>query len=153
MYKKLMTYEDFDGNERTEELYFNLTEQEVTEYQLSHNGGITTLINRIIQAQDWKSMVEYWKEFILMCYGVKSDDGRRFIKNDAVREEFASTNAFSDLFMLLSTDDNEAAKFVNNVLPKKMRERLSGMEGELKDIRNASSSSELVRKLNEKGYN
>lgn len=148
-----MTYEDFDGNERTEELYFNLTEQEVTEYQLSHNGGITTLINRIIQAQDWKSMVEYWKEFILMCYGVKSDDGRRFIKNDAVREEFASTNAFSDLFMLLSTDDNEAAKFVNNVLPKKMRERLSGMEGELKDIRNASSSSELVRKLNEKGYN
>lgn len=153
MYKKLMTYEDFDGNERTEELYFNLTEQEVTEYQLSHNGGITTLINRIIQAQDWKSMVEYWKEFILMCYGVKSDDGRRFVKNDAVREEFASTNAFSDLFMLLSTDDNEAAKFVNNVLPKKMRERLSGMEGELKDIRNASSSSELVRKLNEKGYN
>ncbi len=153
MYKKLMTYEDFDGNERTEELYFNLTEQEVTEYQLSHNGGITTLINRIIQAQDWKSMVEYWKEFILMCYGVKSDDGRRFIKNDTVREEFASTNAFSDLFMLLSTDDNEAAKFVNNVLPKKMRERLSGMEGELKDIRNASSSSELVRKLNEKGYN
>lgn len=148
-----MTYEDFDGNERTEELYFNLTEQEVTEYQLSHNGGITTLINRIIQAQDWKSMVEYWKEFILMCYGVKSDDGRRFIKNDAVREEFASTNAFSDLFMLLSTDDNEAAKFVNNVLPKKMRERLSGMEGELKDIRSASSSSELVRKLNEKGYN
>lgn len=153
MYKKLMTYEDFDGNERTEELYFNLTEQEVTEYQLSHNGGITTLINRIIQAQDWKSMVEYWKEFILMCYGVKSDDGRRFVKNDIVREEFASTNAFSDLFMLLSTDDNEAAKFVNNVLPKKMRERLSGMEGELKDIRNASSSSELVRKLNEKGYN
>ncbi len=153
MYKKLMTYEDFDGNERTEEVYFNLTEQEVTEYQLSHNGGITTLINRIIQAQDWKSMVEYWKEFILMCYGVKSDDGRRFIKNDAVREEFASTNMFSDLFMLLSTDDNEAAKFVNNVLPKKMRERLSGMEGELKDIRNASSSSELVRKLNEKGYN
>lgn len=153
MYKKLMTYEDFDGNERTEELYFNLTEQEVTEYQLSHNGGITTLINRIIQAQDWKSMVEYWKEFILMCYGVKSDDGRRFVKNDTVREEFASTNAFSDLFMLLSTDDNEAAKFVNNVLPKKMRERLSGMEGELKDIRNASSSSELVRKLNEKGYN
>lgn len=153
MYKKLMTYEDFDGNERTEELYFNLTEQEVTEYQLSHNGGITTLINRIIQAQDWKSMVEYWKEFILMCYGVKSDDGRRFVKNDAVREEFASTNAFSDLFMLLSTDDNEAAKFVNNVLPKKMRERLSGMEGELKDIRSASSSSELVRKLNEKGYN
>lgn len=152
MYKKLMTYEDFDGNERTEELYFNLTEQEVTEYQLSHNGGITTLINRIIQAQDWKSMVEYWKEFILMCYGVKSDDGRRFVKNDAVREEFASTNAFSDLFMLLSTDDNEAAKFVNNVLPKKMRERLSGMEGELKDIRSASSSSELVRKLNEKGY-
>lgn len=148
-----MTYEDFDGNERTEELYFNLTEQEVTEYQLSHNGGITTLINRIIQAQDWKSMVEYWKEFILMCYGVKSDDGRRFVKNDAVREEFASTNAFSDLFMLLSTDDNEAAKFVNNVLPKKMRERLSGMEGELKDIRSASSSSELVRKLNEKGYN
>ena len=152
MYKKLMTYEDFDGNERTEELYFNLTEQEVTEYQLSHNGGITTLINRIIQAQDWKSMVEYWKEFILMCYGVKSDDGRRFVKNDTVREEFASTNAFSDLFMLLSTDDNEAAKFVNNVLPKKMRERLSGMEGELKDIRSASSSSELVRKLNEKGY-
>lgn len=153
MYKKLMTYEDFDGNERTEEVYFNLTEQEVTEYQLSHNGGITTLINRIIQAQDWKSMVEYWKEFILMCYGVKSDDGRRFIKNDTVREEFASTNMFSDLFMLLSTDDNEAAKFVNNVLPKKMRERLSGMEGELKDIRNASNSSELARKLNEKGYN
>lgn len=150
MYKKLMTYEDFDGTERTEEVCFNLTEAEVMEYQLSHNGGITAMMNRIIQNQDWATMIETWKEFILMAYGVKSDDGKHFIKNDKVREDFANTVLYSDLFMELSTDDKKASEFVNNVLPKKMRERLETADV---DISKANNASEVVKILHEKGYN
>lgn len=118
MLKKTHTYYDFDGQQRTEDFYFNLTEAELTDMRYSLNGGLEQLLEKIIQENDEKQIMEYFKKILLFSYGKKSLDGRQFIKNDAIREEFASTNAFSDIYMELSHDAGKAVEFVNGIMPK-----------------------------------
>lgn len=118
MLKKTHTYIDFDGDERTEDFYFNLTEAELTELEYSMNGGLSQLLEKIIKENDQKQIIEYFKKIVIMAHGVKSFDGRQFVKNDKVREEFVSTVAYSDIFMELAHDANKAAEFVNGIMPK-----------------------------------
>lgn len=117
MLKKTITYTDYNGVERTEDFYFNLSKAELAEMELSTSGGYTEMLTKIIKAQDRTTLIAIFKDFIMKSYGVKSPDGRRFIKNDEVREEFAQTEAYSILFMELATDDNKAVEFVNGILP------------------------------------
>ena len=91
---------------------------EVAEMELSHQGGLSEKINRIVATQDSKEIIELFKDLIVKSYGVVSDDGRRFIKNDQLREEFVQTEAYSELFMELASDADEAAKFVNGIIPQ-----------------------------------
>lgn len=119
MLKKTHTYEDFDGQTRTEDFYFNLTEAELTEMEYSLNGGLSQLLEKIIKENDQKQIIEYFKEIVIKSYGVKSMDGRQFIKNDRIREEFASTMVYSDIFMELAHDAAKATEFVNGIMPAK----------------------------------
>ena len=116
MLKKTMTYEDYNGVPRTEDFYFNLTPAEVTEMELSVDGGLVEMINRVVAAQDGKQIINVFKDIILRAYGEKSPDGKRFVKNQEIRDAFAQTNAYSDLFMELATDAKAAAAFVNGVI-------------------------------------
>lgn len=118
MLVKKVKYTDYKGNQREEELYFNLSKAEVAEMELSHQGGLSEKINRIVATQDSKEIIELFKDLIVKSYGVVSDDGRRFIKNDQLREEFVQTEAYSELFMELASDADEAAKFVNGIIPQ-----------------------------------
>jgi hypothetical protein len=118
MLKKTISYEDFDGNQRTEDHYFNLTEAEITEMELSMNGGLSQLLTKILQENDQKQIIEYFKKIVLMAYGEKSLDGRKFVKNQKIRDEFASTAAYSEIFMELATDADAASAFVKGVMPK-----------------------------------
>lgn len=117
MFKKTITFTDFNGNVRTEDYYFNLTKAELTEMQLSMEGGIANYIQKIVDTNDTAKMIELFKNLILKSYGIKSEDGLRFIKNDKIREEFSQTEAYSELFMSFATDDVAAAEFINNVIP------------------------------------
>lgn len=118
MLKKTITYEDFNGNTRTEDFYFNLTQAEVVEMQLSTSGGFDKMLTNIINAQDEPSLIKEFKKIIKASYGVKSSDGRKFIKNDEVFEDFASTEAYAKLFVELATNDEAASEFVNGIMPK-----------------------------------
>jgi len=117
MLKKTMTYTDFDGNERTEDFYFNLTKAELTEMEMSESGGLIKTINKIVSAQDTKRIIEIFKDLILRSFGEKSLDGKRFIKNDEIRDAFAQTEAYSDLFMELAMNSDSAAAFINGITP------------------------------------
>lgn len=118
MLKKTVTYTDFDGNVRTEDFFFNLTEQEIAEMELSTEGGLGNFINKAVAAKSQVELIELFKKLILAAYGVKSADGRRFVKNDAVREDFMSTQAFSDIYMDLVQDADKASEFFNGIVPK-----------------------------------
>lgn len=123
MLKKSITYVDYNGNERKEDFYFNLTKAEVMEMEMSTNGGMAEMIKQIVASQDTAAIVKIFKDIVLKAYGVKSLDGKRFIKNDEIRDEFAQTEAYSNLFMELATDADAAAKFVNGIMPKEATEQ------------------------------
>lgn len=117
MLVKTMTYTDYNGEERTEDFYFNLTRAEVTEMELSTVGGLSETIQRITKSKDIPAIMDIFKDLILKSYGQKSPDGKRFIKSKALSEEFSQTEAYSDLFMELATNSTAAAAFVNGIMP------------------------------------
>ena len=122
MLKRTITYTDYNGVERTEDFYFNLTEAEVTEMEMSTEGGYAEMIQKIVKAKNQPAIIEIFKTFILKAYGEKSPDGKYFVKEDengrSLAAKFAQTPAYSILYMELATDDKKAADFVNAVIPK-----------------------------------
>lgn len=121
MLKRPITYTDFEDNEVTEEFYFHLSEPEIVELEVEHKQGFKEMIEQIIKTEDRKGLVEEFKKLILLTYGVRSEDGRRFIKNDQLREEFSQTPAYAALFMELATNDGAAVEFITGVLPRALR--------------------------------
>lgn len=128
MLKKTITYEDFNGETRTEDFYFNLTKAELMEMNLTTYGGLDKVIEKIINTQDTPKIVEMFKDIVLKAYGEKSDDGKRFVKSKELSEAFSQTNAYSDLFMSLATDADEASAFINGVVPKDLAEEMAKQE-------------------------
>ena len=121
MLKKTMTFTDYNGNERTEDFYFNLSKAELSEMELSTTGGLGKMIQDIVAAQDTPRIISIFKDLILKSYGIKSADGRRFIKSKELSMEFAQTEAYSDLFMLLATDEAAATEFINGIVPQEKK--------------------------------
>lgn len=118
MLKKTITYTDYDGNERTEDFYFNLTKAEILEMELGISGGLENFLQRIINAKDVPELASMFKKIVLKAYGVKSDDGKRFIKSQQLIDEFTQTEAYSDLYTELCTDAEAASAFMNAIVPK-----------------------------------
>ena len=121
MLKKIITYTDYNGVERTEPFYFNLSKAELMEMELGVTGGMTEMLNKIIDAKDAPSLMKTFKEMIMKAYGVKSDDGKRLIKSEELSVAFTQTEAYSVLFMELITDDKAAADFVNGIIPNEIQ--------------------------------
>lgn len=118
MIKWPITYTDYNGEERTEDFYFNLSKAEVMERQLMANGAYSEMLNRMVQQRDLPKIAEEFKTIILLSYGEKSEDGRRFIKSKELSEAFSQTEAYSELYIQLATDADMATKFINGVMPK-----------------------------------
>jgi hypothetical protein len=120
--KKTITYKDFNDEEVSEDFFFHLSKAELVELELSHEGGLSASLERIVAAEDGKSIIAEFKNIILSSYGKRSIDGKRFVKNQEIRDEFESTEAYSTLFMELVTDTDAAVEFINGVIPKGMAE-------------------------------
>lgn len=118
MLKKTMTYTDYNGVERTEDFYFNLTKAEVAEMEMGTSGGLAEMIQSIVAAKDGPAILKIFKDLVLKAYGKKTPDGRRFEKSEEISKEFSETEAYSDLYIELATDADAAAEFVNGIIPK-----------------------------------
>jgi hypothetical protein len=143
--KKSITYEDFNGETVTEDHYFHLSKADLVELEVSHQGGLQAWITRIIETEDAKALIDEFKKLILSSYGKKTDDGRRFIKNQGMREGFESSPAYEELFMELVTDAEAAAEFVNGIVPKGLESDMKKMKGSV----NAKDEAERVQQLSE----
>ena len=147
MIKKTVTYTDFNGNERTEDFYFNLTQVELAELDLGVSGvsgGLLGLLEKIVREKDQRQIVEYFKKIVLMAYGEKSVDGRRFVKSEEIRNGFAPTEAYSKIFMELAQDADAASAFVNGIMPKEVIEEAKKLAN-----KDAASIAELAGSISE----
>lgn len=116
MITKRITYTDYLGQKRTEDFSFNISKAESAELELSVDGGLSELLRSIIKAEDKYALIREFKKVLVLSYGVISPDGRRFIKSKELTDSFIQTEAYSNLFMELATDDKAAAEFVNGIL-------------------------------------
>ena len=128
MLKKTITYTDYNDVERTEDFYFNLNKAEIMEMELSTKGGLTVMMDRIIAAQDNATLFKIFKDLVSKSYGVLSDDGRKFVKNQEVLDDFMQTEAYSIIFSELATNAEAAAEFFNNVIPQNLAKELAEEE-------------------------
>lgn len=137
MITRTVTYTDYDGNTRKEKLYFNLTQFEATEIAVELPDGVTeelknedgddrtTVAVHLIEKLGNKGVMDFIKKIVLKSYGVKSPDGRRFIKSEELTTEFTQTPAFSEFMIKLMTDDNEASSFINGVIPAELATKIA----------------------------
>ena len=121
MYTRTITYKDFNDVERKETFHFNLNKSEITDMEGSYEGGLSTMLQKIIDAKDATKIIKVFKELLLKSYGEISDDGRRFIKSKEISEAFSQTNAYDMLYMELATDAKAATDFVNAIIPSDLK--------------------------------
>lgn len=120
MYKSTWAFTDYNGNDREEDFFFNLNESELVKLEHRVPGGLTAMMQRIVQKQDSQQIIDTFEELIRQSYGEKSPDGREFIKSPELTQKFMQTEAYNKLFMKLCTDSKFAAEFFNNIIPQKM---------------------------------
>lgn len=118
MVKITMTYTDYNGNERKEDLRFNLTQAELMKMEFTTPGGLVETVNRIMSDYDTKAFYELFEKILLTSYGVKSEDGRRFEKSPEISLAFSQTEAFSQLVMGFFNDPPSFNEFINQLVPQ-----------------------------------
>ena len=131
MIKWPITYTDYNGETHTEDFFFNLSKAEVMDMNLHADGSYGDYLKRIVEVRDHEKIAEEYKRLILSSYGEKSNDGKRFIKSKELSEAFSQTEAYSELYMQLATEDGAAQKFVEGVLPKALADNKPSLENHM----------------------
>lgn len=121
MVKKTITYTDYNGETREEDFYFNLTKPELVELELGEDGGLRAYLEKIVKSKDARNVLAMFKKIIGLAYGIKSPDGRRFLKSKEISEAFFQSEAYVALYMELLENPDVAAAFIQSMLPEDMR--------------------------------
>lgn len=128
MLKKTITYKDFNEETVSEDFFFHLTQAELIKLEVSHKDGLAASMQRMLDSDDGESIMKEFDKIILGAYGVKSMDGKRFIKNDTLRDEFQSSAAYSALFMELMTNTDAQTEFINGIIPSGLAEEVAKLK-------------------------
>ena len=134
MLKKTITYTDFDGNERTEDFYFNLSKSELILLETTTPGGYVAMLQRIIDSKDNIELMNVFTDLIKKSYGVKSEDGKHFVKNEKYLDEFLSSAAFDQMFTEFFTTEDAAAEFAKGIIPKQLVREVEANTPQLKSM-------------------
>lgn len=150
MLKKTIKYTDYNGQEREEDFFFNLSKAEIMDMQMGTTGGMAELITTLVKTQNMPEIIRIFKEIILKAYGEKSADGKRFIKvnekGESLGKQFSETEAFSVLYMELATDSKAAGKFINGIIPADMEVSEEEQNKTMKELFGESSVPSLPEK-------
>lgn len=145
MLKKTITYTDYDGMERTEDFWFNLSKTELTKLDAELPGGVLGVLRKIIDKKDRKALVDFIETLILRSYGEKTLDGKRFVKTPEMTEEFMQTPAYDELFMSILSDTDSQTNFIDGVIPQSMAKEIEATDK--KQVENALAEQGLHVKL------
>lgn len=140
MFKKTITYTDYNGNQRTENFYFGLNRAELMDMELTTVGGMRQLLELIIAKQDIPKIIDTFKKLIRASYGEKSPDGRRFIKSEELTEAFVQTEAYTELYLEMLQDADKAAAFINGIMPAEVIASMKEQEEKQKSEDNGDAN-------------
>lgn len=130
MYKKTIKYEDYNGEEREEDFYFNLTIAEATRLEVNTEGGLESMITKITRAKDNAEILRVFEDLVAYSYGEKSPDGRHFYKSPEISARFKSSLAYDEFFVSLFSDPQAASSFVKGIVPSKMADKFAKIAGQ-----------------------
>lgn len=127
MRKETIKYSDFDGTNREEIFYFNLTRAECVALHMQTTGGLPAVLEKIVKANDIGTIYATFEDLLGRSYGVKSDDGRRLMKgkDGELFLAFKETNAYDELMCKLISIPGYSADFFSEVIPAEALEELS----------------------------
>lgn len=125
---KKITYTDYNGEERTEDFYFSLNKAEILRMDMSKRGGMEEYLKRMIAENDPEKLTIMFEELILSSYGIKSEDGKKFMKSKEISEDFKNTAAYAELFFELASDTNAVTNFLVGMLPADLAAEVSKMD-------------------------
>lgn len=119
MRKEIIKYTDWNGTDREETFYFNLTRTECIRLHSDTPGGLGEVLDRIVKANDTGTIRATFEDLLGRSYGVKSEDGRRLIKgkNGEMFQAFTESMAYDELIVKLISEPGYAADFFNDVIP------------------------------------
>lgn len=117
MYIKEVEYTDFSGIKRKERYYFHLSESEVLKLEYSTDKSLGQTIKDMLDSNDQPAIMRKFDELIALAYGVRSDDGKEFMKSEELTNKFMHSAAYNEIFIEMATDARQVAAFVNAVIP------------------------------------
>lgn len=118
MIKKTIKFRDFNGEPASEDLYFHLTKAEVLELELSEREGWEASMNKLIESENTQEILKTFKDILKKAYGLRSEDGTRFIKSDQISEEWSQRESFSELIWQFFLQPESAGVFFGELQPK-----------------------------------
>ena len=130
MIKKVIKYTDYNGIEREEPFYFNLTKTELTKMALSSDGDLAEKLRGIIAAKDTKAIMAIFDDVIVKSFGIKSEDGKQFKKSEEISRSFTDSPAYDELYFELIQDPEKFAAFVNAIIPANLAAEVKKMQAE-----------------------
>lgn len=124
MLKREITYKTLDDEEVTDVFYFHIGKPELITLEAEFEGGLNGMIRHIIESNNNKEILAFFKRFILMSHGKRSEDSKRFIKSDELRTEFEQSMAYEKLFTEMFEDPGAFAVFLKGALPKDLADNV-----------------------------
>ncbi len=98
MLHKKVTYTNYNGEVVNEDVYFNLTSMELVKMEAKYEMSIPDKIKEVTDTKDYEGIIALFEDLLLTAYGVKSEDGRRFIKDEQATKEFGDSIAYAEIF-------------------------------------------------------
>lgn len=121
MQKLTIQFENFDGETVSEDLYFHLNIKELQAME-EWPVPLTKRIADLTNTQDGKKAFELMRDIIEVAYGERSEDGKRFVKNEEVLKNFTQGLAYDEVIIKFIDGSMDLAKFIEGLLPKKVFE-------------------------------
>jgi hypothetical protein len=130
MIKKVIKYTDYNDVEREEAFWFNLSKSELSRMAMSQEGDMSEKIRDMVKAKDTKAILQIFEDIILKAYGIKSEDGKRFMKSEDISRSFVESPAYDELYFELIQDGEKMANFISALLPKDLAEEAKKLQAE-----------------------
>lgn len=141
MYSRKVKYEDFDGNQQEETLYFHISKAELYDLESKEETSFSKMLIELGNNLDGAKIVSTFKTLIIKSYGIKTEDGKHFKKSPSIVEDFIYSAAYDQLFTELMEDPEDALKFLAAILPLD-NDQKAKIEKPLADVHEALTAEE-----------